>query len=112
MDFWDSISKTVSEAADYTAREAGRLTGIAKLKYRISMSKARQAPPLSPHRKNTRAYLENSYKLIRNNCTRTASNNNRICNIRRTPAYTAYHRTGATTVGSAEQPDLIKREQR
>lgn len=41
MDFWDSISKTVSEAADYTAREAGRLTGIAKMKYRISISKAR-----------------------------------------------------------------------
>ncbi|MGI6201886.1 MAG: hypothetical protein ACOYID_00610 [Eubacteriales bacterium] len=41
MDFWESFSKTVSEAAEYTAREAGKLTGIAKLKYKISTCKAR-----------------------------------------------------------------------
>jgi len=41
MEFWDTISKTVSEAADYTAREATRLTRIAKLKYKLAMLKAR-----------------------------------------------------------------------
>jgi len=41
MDIWEKITKTVSEAADYTAREASKLTGIAKLKYKISAAKAR-----------------------------------------------------------------------
>jgi hypothetical protein len=41
MEFWDSFSKTVSDAADYTVKEAGKLTGIAKLKYRIASTRAR-----------------------------------------------------------------------
>lgn len=41
MEFWDNLSKTVSDAADYTVKEAGKLTGIAKLKYKISTVRAR-----------------------------------------------------------------------
>lgn len=41
MEFWDNFSKTVSDAADYTVKEAGKLTGIAKLKYKIATTRAR-----------------------------------------------------------------------
>lgn len=41
MEFWDNFSKTVSDAADYTVKEAGKLTGIAKLKYKLASARAR-----------------------------------------------------------------------
>jgi|GEM_PF-538580 hypothetical protein len=41
MEFWDNFSKTVSDAADYTVKEAGKLTGIAKLKYKAAAARAR-----------------------------------------------------------------------
>mgnify|MGYP000848137675 CR=1 FL=1 len=41
MEFWDNFSKTVSDAAEYTVKEAGKLTGWAKLKYKLSASRAR-----------------------------------------------------------------------
>ena len=35
MDMWNDISKKINEAADYTVRETEKLTGIAKLKYKL-----------------------------------------------------------------------------
>lgn len=35
MDFWDNFSKKLTAAADYTAKEAEKLTGAAKLKFAI-----------------------------------------------------------------------------
>ena len=39
MDFWNQISKTITDAADYTVKETEKLTGIAKLKYRLNSLK-------------------------------------------------------------------------
>ena len=41
MDFWNDFSKTISNAADQTVKGTERLTGLAKLKYRISMLKSK-----------------------------------------------------------------------
>ncbi|MDD4773293.1 MAG: zinc ribbon domain-containing protein [Eubacteriales bacterium] len=35
MDVWNDISKKISDAVDYTAKETGKLTGIAKIKYKV-----------------------------------------------------------------------------
>lgn len=35
MDVWNDISKRISEAVDYTAKETEKLTGIAKVKYKL-----------------------------------------------------------------------------
>ena len=40
MEFWSDFSKTVSGAADKTAREAERLAAVAKCKYRINRLKS------------------------------------------------------------------------
>ncbi len=42
MDFWDDLSKKLSDAADYTVRETGKLTEIAKLKYRLSVLRGKE----------------------------------------------------------------------
>ncbi len=41
MDLWNEISKTLYSAADYTVKEAEKLTGIAKLKYKRNALKAK-----------------------------------------------------------------------
>lgn len=35
MDVWNDISKKIAKAADYTAKETEKLTGIAKIKYKL-----------------------------------------------------------------------------
>jgi len=39
MDFWSEFSKTITNAADQTVKGTERLTGIAKLKYRLGSLK-------------------------------------------------------------------------
>ena len=41
MDFWNDLSKTIYNAADYTVKGTEKLAGIAKLKYRLSAVKAK-----------------------------------------------------------------------
>ena len=41
MEFWDEIYKKVSDAASYTAKETGRLSGIAKVKFNLMKEKAK-----------------------------------------------------------------------
>ncbi len=40
MDFWDEVYKKVSTAADYTAKETTKITGIAKMKYNLMREKS------------------------------------------------------------------------
>ena len=42
MEFWDDLSKKLSDAADYTVRETGKLTEVAKLKYRLSVLRGKE----------------------------------------------------------------------
>ncbi|MBR5322851.1 MAG: zinc ribbon domain-containing protein [Clostridia bacterium] len=41
MDFWDDVYKKVSDAANYTAKETGRLSELAKVKYNLMREKAK-----------------------------------------------------------------------
>ena len=41
MDFWDDVYKKVSNAANYTAKETGRLSELAKVKYNLMKEKAK-----------------------------------------------------------------------
>lgn len=41
MDFWDDVYKKVSDAANYTAKETGRLSELAKVKYNLMKEKAK-----------------------------------------------------------------------
>ena len=41
MDFWNDLSKTIYNAADYTVKGTEKLTGIAKLKYKINALKTK-----------------------------------------------------------------------
>lgn len=42
MNFWNELSKTVSDAADKTAKNAERFSDTAKLKYRLSSLRAKR----------------------------------------------------------------------
>lgn len=42
MDFWNELSQTISAAADQTIKGTEKLTGIAKLKYRLGSLKNKQ----------------------------------------------------------------------
>lgn len=41
MEFWDEVYKKVSDAANYTAKETGRLSELAKVKYNLMREKAK-----------------------------------------------------------------------
>ena len=41
MDFWNDLSKTIYNAADYTVQGTEKLAGIAKLKYRLNAVKTK-----------------------------------------------------------------------
>lgn len=41
MDFWQEFSKTVSDAANQTVKEAEKLTDMAKVKYKIASLKTK-----------------------------------------------------------------------
>ena len=41
MDFWDDLSKTIYNAADFTVKGTEKLTVIAKLKYRLGAIKTK-----------------------------------------------------------------------
>ncbi len=41
MDFWDEVYKKVSDAANFTAKETGRLSELAKVKYCLMREKAK-----------------------------------------------------------------------
>ena len=41
MDFWNEFSKTIYSAADYTVKGTEKLTGIAKLKYKINAAQSK-----------------------------------------------------------------------
>lgn len=41
MEFWDEVYKKVSDAANYTAKETGRLSGLAKVKFNLMREKAK-----------------------------------------------------------------------
>ncbi len=49
MEFWDEVYKKVSSAASYTAKETGRVTELAKVKFNLMREKSR---------------LEDSYKEL------------------------------------------------
>jgi hypothetical protein len=53
MDFWDDVYKKVSDAANYTAKETGKLTETAKLRFNLMREKSR---------------LEEAYKAIGEIC--------------------------------------------
>ena len=42
MEFWSELSKKITEAADYTVKETGKLTNITKLKYKLSGLKTKR----------------------------------------------------------------------
>ena len=39
MEFWEDLSKKLSDAADYTVKETEKITAIAKIKYKLSAAK-------------------------------------------------------------------------
>ncbi len=41
MDFWDEVYKKVSNAANYTAKETERLSGLAKSKFNLMREKSK-----------------------------------------------------------------------
>lgn len=41
MNFWDGVYKKVSNAANYTAKETGRLSELAKVKYNLMREKSK-----------------------------------------------------------------------
>ncbi len=41
MDFWNDLSKTIYNAADYAVKGTEKLTGIAKIKYKINTVKVK-----------------------------------------------------------------------
>lgn len=41
MDFWSDLSKTIYNAADYTVKGTEKLTGIAKITYKINSLKSK-----------------------------------------------------------------------
>ncbi len=41
MDFWNDLSKTIYNAADYTVKGTEKLTGIAKITYKINSTKSK-----------------------------------------------------------------------
>ena len=43
MDVWNDITKKISEAVNYTAKETGKLTGIAKIKYKMINLRSKRA---------------------------------------------------------------------
>lgn len=43
MDFWDDVCKKVNDAAAYTAHEAEKLTGTAKLKYKLMNLRSKES---------------------------------------------------------------------
>ena len=42
MEFWSELSKKITDAADYTVKETGKLTNITKLKYKLSGLKSKR----------------------------------------------------------------------
>ena len=43
MRFWDDVSKTATDAANYTVKKAGEITNAAKIKYRLHMAETKLA---------------------------------------------------------------------
>lgn len=43
MSIWDDISRTASDAANYTVKKAGELTSAAKLKYQLNQAETKLA---------------------------------------------------------------------
>ncbi len=41
VDFWNDLSKTIYTAADQTVKETEKLTGIAKVKYKLSVLRSK-----------------------------------------------------------------------
>lgn len=43
MKFWEDVSKTATDAANYTVKKAGELTNVAKLRYRLHIAETKLA---------------------------------------------------------------------
>lgn len=43
MDIWEDVTKKINEAAAYTAHEAEKLTGVAKLKYKLMNLRSKES---------------------------------------------------------------------
>ncbi len=43
MKFWEDVSKTATDAANYTVKKAGELTGAAKLRYKLHLAETKLA---------------------------------------------------------------------
>ncbi len=43
MTFWDDVSKTATDAANFTVKKAGELTNAAKVRYRLHLAETRLA---------------------------------------------------------------------
>ena len=43
MKFWEDVSKTATDAANYTVKKAGELTSIAKLRYKLHLAETKLA---------------------------------------------------------------------
>lgn len=43
MTFWEDVSRTATDAANYTVKKAGELTSTAKLKYRLHLAETKLA---------------------------------------------------------------------
>lgn len=43
MKFWEDVSKTATDAANYTVKKAGELTGAAKIRYKLHLAETKLA---------------------------------------------------------------------
>ena len=43
MAFWEDVSRTATDAANYTVKKAGELTNAAKVKYRLHLAETKLA---------------------------------------------------------------------
>lgn len=43
MKFWEDVSRTASDAANYTVKKAGELTNAAKVRYRLHLAETKLA---------------------------------------------------------------------
>ena len=43
MKFWEDVSKTATDAANYTAKKAGELTNVAKVRYKLHLAETKLA---------------------------------------------------------------------
>lgn len=43
MKFWDDVTKTASDAANYTVKKAGELTSAAKIKHKLHLAETKLA---------------------------------------------------------------------